>query len=215
MSKNTNNIIQICTHKEFELFKSIHEGLAFLFDGKADKINSAYSYKQTEVFEKAKDFWPRLEQICEAVNISLEIDLKEFKNAVFGFEPFYGQKAEAICCNSPYIGMPMSKVMLLEEEHLKRVAKRNLDKVMLHLRKYVSETDERISEAKRQKEKKQKNLTLRQSTWIWIKRIPRWIFGLIVAVFVAVIAGIIVDIFADLGLLDIIKSVIYRIAPHK
>lgn len=47
--------------------------------------------------------------------------------------------------------------------------------------------------------------------WTCVKRIPRWICGFFIAVFVAVIAAIVIDIFADLGWLDSIKAFIYNI----
>jgi len=45
-----------------------------------------------------------------------------------------------------------------------------------------------------------------RSIWTCIKKTPRWICGLIVAVVVAVIAAIIVDILADFGWLERIKD---------
>jgi hypothetical protein len=59
--------------------------------------------------------------------------------------------------------------------------------------------------------KGQKTLTLRQRIWIWVKRIPRWIYSIIVMVFVAVIATIIVDILGDYGWLERIKDFICKI----
>jgi len=50
-----------------------------------------------------------------------------------------------------------------------------------------------------------------QKIWTRIKRIPRWICGLIIAVVVAVIAAIVVDIFTDFGWIKGIKGFIYRI----
>ena len=47
--------------------------------------------------------------------------------------------------------------------------------------------------------------------WTLVKRIPRWIFGLVVAVFVAVIVAIVVEIFTDFGWLERITDFIYRI----
>jgi len=49
-----------------------------------------------------------------------------------------------------------------------------------------------------------------QRIWNRAKRIPRWICGLVVAVFVAVIAAIVVDIFADFGWLERIKAFFTR-----
>ena len=64
-------------------------------------------------------------------------------------------------------------------------------------------------------ETQQKALSLRQRTWTCIKRIPRWICGLIITVILAVIAEIVVNIFTDFGLIKIIKSFVYRIFTNK
>lgn len=237
MSKTTNKIGQICTHEEFEQFKSIQEGLGFLLDRQADRTDSAYSYKQTEVLEKAKDFWPRLEQICDALNIRLEIDLEDLKKAVFGFEPLHGEESTAICCNSPYVGMPMFRVIPLEEERVKRVAKRNLDAVMVHLRKYVGGTDEKISVGTKAPETEQKtainvnisggvqadNLQIghdssihrRTGTQQKTKGILKKSLKIGSTIVVSIIAAVVADIFADFGLIKIIKSVVYSIFTTK
>ncbi|MHC4463653.1 MAG: hypothetical protein ACYS30_19815 [Planctomycetota bacterium] len=51
--------------------------------------------------------------------------------------------------------------------------------------------------------------------WSCVKRIPRWICGLVIAVFFAVIAAIVVEIFADFGWLERITNFIYKILQLK
>jgi hypothetical protein len=54
----------------------------------------------------------------------------------------------------------------------------------------------------------------RQRLWTCVKKIPRWVCGLIVALLVAIIAAIVVEIFSDFGWLERIKKFIYRMLGH-
>jgi hypothetical protein len=66
------------------------------------------------------------------------------------------------------------------------------------------------AETEKPEETEQKaTLSKGRRIWIGVKRIPRWICGIIVSVIVAVIAAIVVDIFSDFGWIGRIKEFIY------
>jgi hypothetical protein len=75
--------------------------------------------------------------------------------------------------------------------------------------KYLCQNDRQIQEiTKTEPAEAEQKATLGKwrSIWTHVKKIPRWICGLIVAVVVAIIAAIIVDILADFGWLERIKD---------
>lgn len=131
-----------CTREEFLRIKSIHKGLNFLIDHKSKKTDSAYSHRQTKVFEDIKDFWPRLNQISRLLNVPLEIGLNDFKVAIFGSKRLSKAEAKIIYSKPLYNGqeLPMDDVIATEEERLRLIAKENLDELMVDLCKHFKRT---------------------------------------------------------------------------
>ena len=123
---------------EYEVFQNIHELYSYLYDHRFDQLSCIFT-KQTKLIENVNYFWPVIIKLCNDFKIPLLICANDIENLFNGFDT---EAIEKFRNSKRYFGLPLKKIIAVEEDLLLHSIKAIFDTLLARLELELKKTIE-------------------------------------------------------------------------